>query len=274
MAVSACNLCEPIDDPEPFLMHEDWAVEQKLDGHRVLIQCNNGSVRALNRDGIERTNPLPRALRQAMASLPGEWTFDGELVGFTYHVFDLLEAPGYGEITSWPWEDRRGMLDKLFATAPNIPDCLRTTTWEILPQRKLLLYAKAISKNVEGVVFKRRSATYRNARTTDWLKFKFTKTAEFVVTEMNRKGKEESIGLGLYSPSGELVEAAGCRLLPQYMGKVTVGTVIEARYLYSNDGVKVVQPHMVGIRTDKKPSDCTQSQLIMTSKEIIDMVHG
>jgi bifunctional non-homologous end joining protein LigD len=277
MAVSACNLCESTDDPKPFLEHPNWAVEQKLDGIRICIQANNGTVRVLNRQGQETSKPIPRAIRQAMASLPGEWTFDGELVGYTFWIFDLLEAPGAGDIMGWSWIDRRTMLDKLFATAPNIPACLRTAPWESDPAEKMRFYAACLVRHVEGVVFKKMDAPYRDGRTTTWLKCKFQKTCEVVVTELNRNGKPESIGLGLYDTNGKLVECSGARLLPRFMGQFTAhdpsrgidGTVIEVRYLYSNDGIKIVQPHILKIRDDKKPADCTQSQLIMTTREVL-----
>ena len=263
------QLCSPISDPAPYLQDEDWAIEQKLDGKRVRVVIEDGEVRPCNRHG-ELVSHWPRALRAAMASLPGNWEFDGELVGYTYWVFDLLALPGYGRILDLPWLERRGMLDKLFATAPNIPDCLRTTIWETNVTRKEEMLERCIENNSEGVVFKHVEASHTPGRSKTWVKYKLVKTCEVVVTEMSRKGKAESIGLGLYDSNGVLQPAGGCRLLPKFMGKITLDDVVEVRYLYATEGHnKLVQPVLLGKRTDKTPAECTQDQLVMTNKDVL-----
>lgn len=248
---------------------EGWAMEQKLDGVRVRVVIEDGEVRPCNRHGALLAH-WPRALKGAMASLPGDWEFDGELVGYTYWVFDLLALPGYGRILDHSWEERRGMLDKLFATAPNIPDCLRTTKWETDTTRKSELLQRCIDNRSEGVVFKRTNAPHYAGRSDTWLKYKFVKTCEVIVSEMNRKGKQESIGLELIDADGVRQPAGACRLLPKFQGKIQEGDVVEVRYLYATEGrYKLVQPHLLGKRDDKSPEECTQDQLVMTNKDVL-----
>ena len=263
------QLAESTDDPEIFIADKNWAIEQKFDGTRAIVEVNDGQVRAFNRQGALRTH-WPTAVTKTLSSLPGKWVFDGELLGSTFHTFDLLELPGQGSIADQPWEARRMMLDKLFASANNLPANLSTTIWNADPIQKQAFYDRCVAEAVEGVMFKRLDAPYRGQRTPNWLKHKFQKSCEAVVMELNRKGKDEAITLGLFA-NGNLVEVAGCRLLPKFKQKVAVGTVVEVRYLYATADHRLYQPCMLAVRTDKPAIDCTIDQLIYTSKNVLTL---
>jgi ATP-dependent DNA ligase len=275
MSLEVAQLAAPggTETPAHLLDDPNYAVEQKLDGHRVMMIVEDGKVSVQNRNGEPKEN-FPSQLRTIIESAPaiqsGRWVFDGELIKNTYWVFDLLEMP-QGRVSGQPWMKRRLLLDKLFALLAKAgfsPDEFQTTIWEV--EDKWSLYNRCLAEHKEGVIFKRIDTGYRKGRHDSWVKHKFQKSCEVVVTELDRKGKEESISIGLYDEHGVLHNAGGCRLLPKFAGKVNVGDVVEMRYLYSMaESKKLYQPHMMHIRTDKQPHECTQDQLIFTDKEVI-----
>lgn len=261
------QLAESTEDPQRYINDDSWAIEQKLDGDRVIVKVLDGKVRAFNRQGVAKTY-WPDNITKTLSNLPGSWMFDGEMVGKVYWIFDIMEIPGMGDILHLPWVERRKILDQLFATAPNLPDNLRTTPWESTRERKQELFDRCIAEQVEGVMFKRIAAEYKGVRTNNWIKFKLHKTCDCVVMETDRKGKVESMGIGVYK-NGTLTEVAGCRLLPAYVGRINVGDVVETRYLYATADDRLYQPHFQKIRTDKRPDECTIDQLIYTNRNII-----
>lgn len=256
--------------PEHMLNSRDYSIEQKLDGHRVLLIVEDGECTPLNRQGKEKDS-FPEKLRTLIRTAPaiskGRWIFDGELLRSQYVVFDMIEMP-QGKIDR-QWMQRRLLLDKLFqllADAGFQHDEFQTTSWAVEPDEKWALYNACLDK--EGVMFKEIHSTYRTGRQNAWVKHKFQKTCEVVVTELNRKGKAEAISIGLYDEHGVLHNAGGCRLLPQFAGRVNVGDVLEVRYLYGTEDYKLYQPHMMHLRTDKNPEECGRWQLQMTNRAI------
>ncbi|MEI6746939.1 MAG: hypothetical protein WCL34_13330, partial [Methylococcaceae bacterium] len=97
------------------------------------------------------------------------------------------------------------------------------------------------------------------------LKFKFYKTATFIVANMT-PGKR-SVGLELID------DATGERV---FMGKVTIppnysipniGDLVEVRYLYAYKGGAVYQPNYLGVRGDSDLTDATMKQIIYKAQE-------
>src|SRR6059058_1192562 len=79
-----------------YLNDDHWVAQQKLDGDRILITVTDGKVRALNREGVARSNPVPRRVLDQFACFPGTWCFDGELMtSGELWLFDLPQAAGH-----------------------------------------------------------------------------------------------------------------------------------------------------------------------------------
>lgn len=265
---AAVQLAETATDSDRYLEDSAWAVEQKLDGHRVLVHCN-GKVVALNRKGEQKALGLPRQVSSYFEQLKGEWQFDGELVNGTFHAFDLLLTP-HGDLKPMPWTIRRQVLEQVFTLweSQGLGPEIRITKAYMGTDAKRRLFEACQDR--EGVMFKKQDAPYRLGRQRTWLKYKFVKTCEAIVTELNRKGKAEAISLGLFDSHGQLHNAGGCRLLPRFAGRVAVGDVVEVRYLFSTDENKLYQPVLMHLRPDKVASECTQAQLVYTNREIVD----
>lgn len=273
------HLAEPIANPEPFIKNPDWAMEQKLDGHRVLVVVEDGVVKAYNRNGEPRN--VPQLVRDALAESPpfsvptiagfkvpagSSWRYvlDGELVEGTYWIFDLLEMPGH-DLRGLTWLQRRQALGKVARFRDR--EGFDFTTWVREEAQKRELFEACLDK--EGVMFKDVNSTYRPGRWGSWRKFKHIKTCEVVVAELNRKGKAESMSVGLYDESGTLREVAGCRILPQFTGQIKMGDVVEVKYLYATENHKITQPVLLRLRPDRRAEECTMDQLIYTDKSVV-----
>lgn len=114
----------------------------------------------------------------------------------TFLAFDLLRLYGV-DLRARPYAERRATLERLelagsrWATPPVFDDGEATVE-------------AARQHGLEGVVAKRLAATYRSgARSSDWVKVKFTKEQEFVVGgwqwgEGERAGAIGSLLLGYY----------------------------------------------------------------------------
>jgi ATP-dependent DNA ligase len=263
------QLAASINNSIQLLDSDDYSIEQKLDGHRLMLIIQDSKIIPLNRNGEIRD--IPTKLEALIRSIPviniGRWIFDGELIKGKYFVFDMPEMNSI-TIAGLPWMQRRLALDKLFALLRDSGfDQLefQTTSWTV--ENKKSFFDACLDK--EGVMFKKIDSPYQPGRRSTWVKHKFHKSCEVIVTELNRKGKSEAMSLGLYDENGNLQNAGGCRILPKFEDKISVGDVVEIRYLYATKEFKLYQPHMMSIREDKKPEECGRWQLEMTNRQIV-----
>jgi bifunctional non-homologous end joining protein LigD len=281
MTKPVVQLATETNDPERYIKDPAWCVEQKFDGHRVLaVVSNNGvsHVQFYNRQGRPKSVPdqIVSGFRHVALMLrKTNWTvhFDGEVIGNKFYAFDIpvLIDPSKGEgnaLEGMPFDKRRDLLERLHDLFGG--EICRTTII-LVPQAtseydKRTIFEACQQGNREGVMFKRLDARYTADRSRDWLKYKFVKTADCVVTELNRNGKYEAMSLGLYDNEGKLQDAGGCRILPQFLGKISVDDVVEIRYLYGTSDNKPYQPVLVRLRPDKRPEECGQWQLQKTDK--------
>lgn len=123
----------------------------------------------------------------------------------------------------------------------------------------------------EGFVVKRLDRQYQGGRVSHWRKIKWVSTADVIVTETRRQGKD-SIGMGLFR-DGKLVSVGACNMQGKVdrMNALVPGDVVEVRYLYSlgaTNGFKLVQPEFLGKRDDKDALDCTVDQLRVAVKKV------
>lgn len=187
-----------------------WAVEEKWDGHRLVVAVGATGqgdlfgaikVRAWSRHGKDRI--LPPHVRIALEALP-EGLYDGELIvpgsrsyGVTvledasklvFVVFDVIKLLGR-DLTSTgvgaTYDERRALLQTIgllgdgpvrLAWSENIDsleriEALRDVVW---------------SREGEGLILKRRASKYTvGKRPKDWLKVKDLKTAVLTVVGFN-----------------------------------------------------------------------------------------
>lgn len=254
-----CNLLNPIDkDRLKYLMLDnDWVMQEKMDGVRLLIQRKGEDFIGYSRTGREVA--VPQNLVEALIFTPMHDTFliDGELVGDVYYAFDLLE-------TSVSWRDnyytsRRAQLINVVGSLANpFVVCVK---YFIGNAEKLKEFHEIKERGGEGVVFKKTSGVYtvgRPASGGDYVKYKFYKTCSAIVTTINDK---RSVGLSCYECPSSLVSVGNCTIPPNYCVP-ELGSVVEVRYLYARlPSHALFQPTYLGVRLDIGSWECGLSQL-------------
>jgi len=179
---------------------DEWLHEIKFDGYRIEARVDCGKVRLLTRKGLDWTHRF-KPIVQAMMALPAKTALlDGELVvedakgissfsllqtdlkdgrrdRLVYYVFDLLHLDGR-DLTGEPLVERKAALAQLLRlTGKN--GLIRYT--EHFDDDGGLILKHACGLGFEGVVSKRRDATYRSGRSGNFIKSKCYNAREFVV---------------------------------------------------------------------------------------------
>ena len=237
----------------------DWIYELKLDGYRILARIDNGDVHLFTRNGNDWTSKLKHiAAAVAKLNLENGW-LDGEIIMFDsdnrpsfqllqnafekshtekiqYYLFDAPYLNGF-DLRGARLDERRALLEK--ATASAKPPIIFSAALDMPVSQ---LYKHACDLQLEGLIGKRKSSTYRSSRSNDWIKLKCLQRQEFVIggfTESSRPGPETfgSLLLGLHEPDGRL----------RYTGRVGTG--------FTQASLQQLAAKMRNLVTDKMPFD-------------------
>jgi len=186
-------------------------------------------------------------------------TLAGEIIGDTYHAFDLLSDE---QTRNKPCVDRAMMLYGF-----RFGDAIRPVyTAETVSQKKSL-FEKLKNENREGIVFKQAFSTYspgRPASLGPMLKHKFVASATCIVSG-HTVGKR-SVELFMHKDLMKTV-AVGKVTIPPNFDVPPVGAYVEVRYLYAYKGGSLYQPVYLGQRVDQGKEDCMISQLKYKAEE-------
>ncbi len=208
---------------------DEWSVEAKFDGYRVMARIAEGKVALITRNGNDWTDRLG-SLAAAVESLRiDEGWLDGEMVVLregggqdfnalqnaidqskndviTYFLFDLPYYAGH-DLRAVPLAARRELLKSLVERHPNE----RIRFSDDFPASPEEVLKAACAMHLEGVIVKRRDAPYVSSRNEYWLKLKCTLRQEFVVGGYSDRANSTSeIGnlfLGVYD--GDQLRYAG-----------------------------------------------------------------
>lgn len=242
------------DTVSDFLVDDDWAAQQKHDGERRMVKREAGAAIGVNRKGL--TVALSKPLEAAIIALPQDCALDGEVIGDTLFVFDILSFHGIS-MAEVVYKKRLAQLAELLDGSQDPLLVLVETATGLKAKQKL--YDKALAANLEGLVFKRLDAPYQPGRPASGgsqVKFKFVETASAVVTKVNAK---RSVALGVFE-NGKGV-AIGNVTIPANHEIPAVGDVVEVQYLYAYKGGSLFQPVYLGKRGDIEAHECLISQL-------------
>jgi len=237
-----------VDDPR-------WAMQEKLDGRRLMIRKAGDSVEGINKLGLIVSIAAPIA--DAVHALPGDMVLDGEAIDDHFHAFDLLSLDG-ADLRGKACADRYRTLTALIDNADTSPHLRYVDCWTSAADKSEQLAALKAA-NAEGAVFKHWDAPYTQGRPNSGgtqLKLKFVATVSAVVTKVNQ---QRSVGVSLlndghWQPVGNVTVPAN-QQTPQ------LGDVVEIQYLYAHDGGALTQPVLLGFRTDVEPTECVTTQL-------------
>ena len=250
-------------DLDTYLDSDDYAMSQKLDGTRVMIKRTSTGVQGIGRSG--GTIPLPGNVRSAFMKVKSDWTFDGELIGDTYHVFDVVEFPG-GTLAHHPWRERHKLCQNVLQ---DFASCVKVVP-QYFGDNKRKFFQDCNDARTEGVVFSNVNGRYRyGTRSPLSLKYKFVKTIDCIVIDKEVNSKD-NIALGVYD-NGELVDIGKCSAITGDGKKTSfnVGDVVTVTYLYGTNAKRLYQPVRPMLRTDKEPQECLMDQMILKSDTIL-----
>ncbi|BDC71307.1 ATP-dependent DNA ligase [Prescottella equi] len=283
-----------LDGLEP----EQWAFEGKWDGIRLIVEFDGTTVRLRGRAGNDVTERYP-ALQALAAALDGHRVvLDGEVVSLDSHgntSFPALQAGGVPQFRAFDilYLDGVSLLRKRYDDRRRILDALAAATvgLDVPPQLTGgVADVRAQSKDLEGVVAKRRDSIYLPGRRgTAWIKTKNWLTQEVVIGgwRRGRGAREAGIGsllLGVPDKAGlryvgrvgtgfserereRLIELLGPleRESSPFAGEVpdvdrdtvwvTPSVVGEVRYRERTDAGRLRHPAWRGLRDDKSPDD-------------------
>ena len=253
------QLLNPIEEAgvELLLRDDQYCAQEKLDGKHLLIRKLDDDLEGINKRGF--VVGLPQTMASELRSVSGSFIPDGESIGDDYHVFDLLEYNSEN-LRGLPYRIRLArLIDLLLLTRPDFKH-IRLVETAFSARQKTELWARLKRENREGIVFKRLDAPYVPGRPNSGgpqLKFKFVATVSAVVARINDR---RSVELGLFQ--GRSLVSCGNVTIPANHEIPTVGTVVDARYLYAAKASGVLyQPVYLGPRDDVEPGECLVSQL-------------
>lgn len=272
MGADAVWLPSDIDEREleMFLTNDAYCAQTKEDGVHVLASRNAaGRVDTRNRRG--ELHSVPPALAQIIERWPPETMVDGEKLhegGFV--AFDLLYLAGE-DLRNFPYRERLLRLTQ-FVLATESP-FFRVVETALTTEAKRALVEKVRAANGEGIILKDLRSAYTPGRTAwGWtmrrLKFLKSMTAVIMRRPADYRGKDAnkaSFELFLME-NGQWVNI-GTVSAQQFFERLQPGesAVAEVLYLYSTPGNRVVQPRLKRpdpFRSDKRPEDCTITQLV------------
>lgn len=245
---------------ESFITDENWAIEPKLDGIRVLCHFNvDGDLAVYNRGGsrlsFHRADVPEAQIRDVLSHLPVGWYIDGELMeDGSYCLFDLLPTGTYSNMNL---RERRDELETLFRRDLDADlDRIRLVAQARLHPDKIQLVLDVYNRNGEGLVLKSLSGMYVAGRTVAVRKLKFTKTLDAVVLETNIDGKDNA-RLGVRF-SNNWVDIGRVSTLNH---EVVVDDVVEVRYREISRHGRLIEPVLIRVRHDKGAQACDFTQL-------------
>jgi bifunctional non-homologous end joining protein LigD len=254
------QLLNPIKDGtlESYLTDPAWCAQEKFNGWRNLNQIDEkGEVTGINRKGLSVALPLPIA--DALSSLRAAVT-DGERMGETYQLFDLLEVDGENLRTA-PYRERLARMAGLLGHPVVQSGAVRIVPTAYTEQEKRALHARVLAANGEGIVFKKLDAPYSAGRPEsggDQMKLPFRSFATVKVVG-HTKGKR-SAEMAVYDEQGAEMRI-GKVTIPVNASIPAIGALLEVEYLYAHRGGSLFSPVYQFERKDVGEEACTVKQL-------------
>ncbi len=248
-----CQLLNFVEESEiaQLINDDDWWAQEKHDGKRMLIHKKADTVTAINRKGL--SVGAPDTILNRAGNVNQTYLVDGEAVGETLFVFDILEIDKTN-LRPTPYGQRLAHLENLGLNGSIVVvETARTQ------EEKQQLYDRLKASGAEGVVFKKHSSPYTAGRPHSGgtqVKFKFYATASVIVTKINDK---HSVAMAVIA--GENQVGVGNVTIPPNKAVPAVNSIIEVRYLYAYKGGSLYQPIYKGERDDMGFEDCSISQL-------------
>ncbi|MGB8011921.1 MAG: non-homologous end-joining DNA ligase [Terriglobales bacterium] len=303
----------------------EWLFEIKWDGYRAIAFIEDGHVRLVSRTQNDLTaqfpelGSLPQFVKAERAILDGEivalddegrpsFSLMQQRTGFqpgkrrlprregvpvVYYAFDLLYLDGI-DLHRVALEERKRLLQDRIENSAVIHFS------DHYAEKGLDLFEAAKQRGLEGIVAKKRTSTYEEKRSRDWLKIKITQRQECVIGGYtDPEGSREYFGalvLGLYDKVGRLIhvgqvgtgfdqktlkeifagmqplktkqtpfygEIGGLRKV-QFVRPKLVAEIKFAEWTHetAEGGMKLRAPVFMGLRSDKLAEECQLEEAV------------
>jgi bifunctional non-homologous end joining protein LigD len=243
-----------------------YIIQEKMDGDRMMTECSNGVITFFNRKGQVRHGSHPE-IEKAILALETDCFLDGEIVGDTYYLFDVLHLANRN-LTREGYRYRLMMLETaLYFAQPClqiVPSVLAegaVDQMDLLPDdepiaRQFDFFRKIIQQGSEGVVLHLEDGIHQPGRTKEHFKYKVKERSTCIVAAVNQK---RSVSLCLMD-DGVAIEVGNVSI-PANHDIPEKGDLIEVEYLYKFRSGSLFQPVYKGKRTDVSIDECTMSQV-------------
>lgn len=246
------------EDVQRMINDDNWSAQVKMDGDRLVVSLENGQKGAFNRQGMAKQRNVGKAHLEAFDGLEGDWIIDGEVVGRTFHVFDVIKAPGMNEDASF--EERFEIISEAFDEyGLHDNEAVALVTTATSPDDKQSLRDETRVNRGEGLIFRRNNAPYTHGRSDAIVKDKFTKSADVIVMSSNASEGKESVEVGI-KVNGKLKRVGSLSTI----GKrdIKEGDVIEAsfKHVIDTSNPVLVEGRIERIRYDKSADECDLEQ--------------
>ncbi len=258
------------DDLHLYLEDSDFDVQLKANGeYRTLNKRTNpdGTVEVFGGNSNSDVIPLRTEIADALLAHPADnIQIHGEDMGDHVLCFDLTWND-VGDLRTFDTVQRFDAL-RFMVRALDTPFIRLIERAEGFAD-KMDLLSRVIAANLEGVVFKRRTAPYTPGKATshakaDHVKYKLKATAYCVVSG-HTKGKR-SVKLSMWDQAGYV--DVGAVTIPEKHDLPEIDRIVEIDYLYvANVGGCLYQPVYKGIRNAKCVADCDINTLKYHAKE-------
>lgn len=238
------------------LMSPDYAVQQKVDGQRLAIECRDGKVYAYSRNGESIWN-VPKSIVNYFMKYDGI-TFDGEHIPATgqFWVFDIAGSE--------PFIERYARLSETFKP---------TKQFQVLPTAfsapdKVRMMRAIVVNHAEGAVFRELGAGYSEGVRENGYKFKLYNDCDVFVIGPSKSGNQ-SVEIGVYDHLGNEVSVGDVGATKANQHDLQPGNVLLVKYLYATENNVLYQPAILNRRHDKTAEECSLAQLHYTCPDVL-----
>lgn len=239
-------------DADKYINSDSWGMQEKYDGRRMAVSKIGGKLKATNKKGIY-VDAVPQEVADLLERVAVDIIVDGELVGNTYCIFDIINYNGI-DLRNLTASDRHKQLSAIQALSKNVVSFHFTST------DKREAFDNFRKNKKEGAVFKHLAGKYvagRPASGGTQLKCKFWDSATVLVTSHTKD--KSSIGVSVYD--GSKLVTVGSVTIPPNKAKPAIGAIVEVVYLYYNPGGALYQTEYIGVRDDQDATDCLLTKL-------------
>lgn len=238
------------EEAQRYINDDNYCMQEKFDGRRrLIIREETSNIIGVNKKGL--VVALPPDIIEDCQNIPIPCILDGEDMGECIMLFDDLKE------SYLPYKDRYEELRNNVEETVGLR--IVKTAWD--KRAKQNMFNRLMAERAEGVVFKNIHASYTSGRPASGgsqFKCKFYESASCVVTSIHPV--KSSVSVNVYDKAGIAIPVGNVTIYPN-SPKVSVGDVVEVKYLYYNEGGSLYQPVLLGVRDDVDPQECLLSKL-------------